>query len=585
MMWAIFGIGVLTVAMIPLAWGTINHTAATGVKSNANMAQALWGHSPPVSQYVADWANNDQVPIIPGAVEGVIQHVEWDTSSFVPKLTLTGYGFGNPPASGQSTLSILDTSRGWLASNGPSTSVQAVVQSWTNEKIVISGFTNYGGADTSDWGDGLGSWVFAPGDTITIQVTNPQTHNTGSMTGQFPQNVPLSTISLHTIGNIVAQATTNITGCVTFLGKPLANQAVSLSVTGGVIQGTEVMNEPGEFVVYTDANGDFSIPYTASSSGQTVTLNASADGVTATQVFSVLAPKLTLQVDVPGSGATASTGYVVQGQLTSNGQPIAGQTVTLSATGGVVSPSTVTTDGNGDFHSTYTTPASPGSYTLTATSLGTEATVGVTVANLLANGPITAGMPALWSGNWASHMYLTNLPQGTQILATNGFAPTAVYFKYGSGQVFADTQTVEYYYNSAAWATTEWNNIIHNYLEPSKKSVLLLCDGTYWGQNQTAVNAIRSLVSATVSSLSQASIPNINQYGVIVVDAVQASYFASNLQQVMPELNQWIQKGGTLIFDSTDQGNSGISWSVGPDGISNVWDLAPENYLVADVHP
>lgn len=806
LLWALFGIGVFTVAFLPAAWTSLNHSTATGVKSNANMAQVLWGQSPSVPPYVTGWASDTRVPIIPGAVKPHITSVSWEPSTWGPQLVMTGYGFGNPPSSGKSSLTIGDRNRGWVAGNASGYGVQPVISLWRNDRIEVSGFTGYGGSDLTHWSDGQGSFVFAPGDALSIEVTNPQTGDTGTDDVTYPASAPLPTLSLNPISDLVSGSQTSFTGQVTFAGRPLANQAVNVSVTAGTLGGTGYSDHPSEHVVYTNASGQFSIPYTASTGG-TVTITVMADDVSLKRTFTVLRPNLVLQVDVPtpnlvlpngavntwtgnvtdfpfyafsqlpinmsfsypaqavaggsrtlwnpdsamnfwvaqnpnfpngvqfdhttvtapstetadislpdaasdgwvddfevvyvngqpvamsnGSyGSTASefagvpmfssnteqlpvqlhagqndiviegvntdgfggagmqpafmdlkmtepngdvlastanpsawhsTGYIqatpsswkaagteyilqegngqavyqeetsaalvgqsypVNGRLTSDGKPVANQRVLLSTTGGSVSPAVVTTDAEGTFSATFTAPDTSGTYEITATGAGASAKTSVPVVNNeLVSGPIMNGMPSQWSGNWASHMVLTNLPQGAQILATNGSQPTAAYFRDGAGQVLVDTQTVEYYYGNANWATTEWDNIIHDFIAPSKKPVLLLYDGAYWGSNAQAVSAVRQAVpSSTVDSLSTPNIQNIHQYGTIVVDAVQTGWFEQNLERVMPQLDSWIRGGGTLIFDSTDQQN--IQWGVGPDGISSVWNLSPENYLVGNL--
>lgn len=806
LLWTLFGIGVLTVAFLPAAWTSLNHQTAVGVKSNANMAQVLWGQSQSVPPYVTGWAGDTSVPIIPGAVTPNVTSVSWDTSTWGPKLVITGYGFGNPPASGKTSLTVADQSRGWVAGNASTYGVQPVITLWRNDRIVVSGFASYGKSDMSNWFDGRGSWVFSPGDALSIQLTNPQTGSTGKEDVIFPVSAPTPTLMMNPIPVLVTGSQTTFSGKVTWNGQPLSDQAVNVSVTAGTLGGTAYTGDASEHVVYTDGNGHFSIPYSANTGGA-ITITVMADGVTLTRTVMVLSPNLVVQVDVPtpnlslpngaintwngnvtdfpfyafselpinmnfpypaqsvtggtntlwnsdsamnfwvgqnpkfpngvqfdhttvttfssgtveislpdalsngwvddfeviyvngkpvamsnGSyGANApefkgvpmfssnteqlpvqlhsgendiviegvntdgfngagmqpafmdlkmtntngkvlastadaakwhSTGYIqatpsswnaaaseyilqegggqavyqertstalvgqryqVSGRLTSNGNPVANQALTLSTSGGSVSASEVTTDAKGNFSATFTAPHTPGTYDITATGAGTTASTRVTVTqNQLVSGPIMNGMPSQWTGNWASHMYLTNLPQGAQILATNGSQPTAAYFRYGNGQVLVDTQTVEYYYDNASWATTEWNNIIHDFVQPSKKPVLLLYDGSNWGNNAQAVSAVRQAVpDATVSSLNTPTIPNISQYGTIVVNAVQTAGFEQNLEQVMPQLDTWIQNGGTLIFDSTAQEN--ILWRVGPDGISSVWDLAPENYLTGNV--
>ncbi|QSO53054.1 Ig-like domain-containing protein [Alicyclobacillus curvatus] len=806
LLWALFGIGVLTVAFLPAAWTSLNHNASTGVQSNAKMAQVLWGQSPSVTPYVSGWAKDTSVPIIPGAVHPHITSVSWKTSTWSPQLVISGYGFGNPPAFGNASITIADATRGWVAGDASQYGVHSIVSLWRNDRIEISGFDGYGESDVSHWSDGNGSWVFAPGDALTIQVTNPQTGDTGSDHVTYPQSAPLPSLTLNPIADLAAGAQTAFTGQVTFAGQPLANQAVNVSVTTGKLGGTAYTDNPNEHVVYTDPTGHFSIPYSANTSG-TVSVTVMADGVTEQRTFTVENPNLVLQVDVPtpnlslpsgavnawngdvtdfpfyafsqlpinmsfpypaqavfgnlhtlwnpdstmdfwvgqnpdfpngvqfdhttvtvpnsetaqislpdaasdgwvddfqviyvngkpvamsnGSyGASASefagvpmfssstdqipiqlepgqndvvieglntdgfsgagmqpafldlkmtdpsgkvltstadaskwqsTGYIgstpsswntaatefilqegstqtvyqqetssalvgqsyqIQGRLTSDGNPVANQTVRLTATGGTIQPGVVQTDASGNFSATLTAPGTPGTYKITATGAGASAMTTVpVVSNQLVSGPIMNGMPSQWSGDWASHMYLTHLPQNAQILASNGSQPTAAYFRYGDGQVLVDTQTVEFYYGNHNWATTEWNNIIHDFLEPAKKPILLLYDGVNWGSNAQAVNAIKQAIPiATMSTLSTPNIPDMNQYGTIVVDAVQAGWFEQNLEQVMPQINTWIQNGGTLIFDSTDQQN--IQWSVGPDGISSAWDLSSENDLVGNL--
>ena len=149
LLWALFAIGVLTVALLPAAWGTLNHAVAIGVKSNNDMAQALWGQSPPLSLSESGWLTNTNVPIIPGAATTHVDSVSWNTSTWGPQLVISGYGFGNPPAAGQTALIIRDMSRGWVAADSSTYSVQPVIASWQNDRIVVSGFDGYGATGVS----------------------------------------------------------------------------------------------------------------------------------------------------------------------------------------------------------------------------------------------------------------------------------------------------------------------------------------------------------------------------------------------------------------------------------------------------
>lgn len=289
LLWSIFGIAVLTVAIVPSAWGMLGRTTGTGVVKNANMAQTLWGHSPPVPQYVQSKAQDQQVSIIPGALTPSNIKVTWNTAVWPPSMTISGYGFGNPPSGTKASLVVADQSRGWVAGNAPNYNVQTQVASWTNNEIDITGFANYGSASLTNWANGLGSWVFARGDMLTLQVTNPQTGVTSNASTTYPSNAPMPTVSINSVGSPIAGQQVTMTGHVTFGGQPLANQAVALSVTGGQFtsDGTEV--SPTEYIVFTNSNGTWSANYVSPMPGGTTeTVTASGDTMSQSQSFDVL---------------------------------------------------------------------------------------------------------------------------------------------------------------------------------------------------------------------------------------------------------------------------------------------------------
>jgi len=336
LLWTLFAVGVLTVGLLPAAFGSFNHLVAVGVKSNANMAQTIWGQSTEPSSYVSGWAENTSVPLIPGAVEGVLQQATWDTSTWPPALVLTGYGFGNPLPTGNSnsTLSIADDSRSWVASNGSSTAVQAVVQSWSNDKVVLSGFTNYGGTDLTNWADGQGSWVFAPGDAFTVTVTNPQTWNSGTLRGVVPQGGATPILALNTVPTLVLGQATMLSGRVTLAGQPLANQTVSVTASSGTLGGRTYTNQPSEHAIVTDGNGAFSIPYTATSSG-TSSITASADGQTVNEGISVVQPTASIEVLIPSPLPTSvPLGQQIELQASANVLPSGDRIAILKDQGG-----------------------------------------------------------------------------------------------------------------------------------------------------------------------------------------------------------------------------------------------------------
>ena len=326
LLWTIFGIGVLTVAFLPAAWGSLNHQVATGVVSNESMAEALWGQSRQPTPYVEQWSQNTEVPIIPGAVTPHITGVVWDTSPWGPQVTIDGNGFGNPPSAGQASLTMADKNRNWVAGNSIQYGVKPIITSWRNNQIVVSGFNGYGGADLSDWSDGQGSFVFAPGDSVDVQVMNPQTGATDSMTSTYPPDAPMPTMTLNPVRTpMLAGTRVNLSGKVTFGGRGLAEQAVSATTTSGTLGGATYQDNAKEVSGTTDSSGNFSIPYTAPAVASNPTITITADGQTGTESIPVIAPHPTLTVSNPDDASAP-------------GQVSVGKNVRLTASANLLPP-------------------------------------------------------------------------------------------------------------------------------------------------------------------------------------------------------------------------------------------------------
>lgn len=337
LLWSIFGIAVLTMAVVPSAWGMLGRTAGTGVVKNANMAQTLWGQSPSVSQYVQNKAQDEQVSIIPGALTPSDINVTWNTAAWPPSVTISGYGFGNPPSGTKASLVIADQSRGWVAGNASKYDVQTQVASWTNNEIDITGFTNYGSASLTSWANGMGSWVFAPGDMLTLQITNPQTGTTKTASTTYPLNAPMPTVSIDPVGSPIASQQVTMTGHVSFAGQPLANQAVALSVTGGQFTGGGTQVSSTEYIVFTNSSGLWSANYVPPMPGGTTqTVTASADSISQSQSFDVL-PMFTVSL----TASANQTNNNVTLTATVN-RPLSGYTLEIinQVTGQVVASTT-----------------------------------------------------------------------------------------------------------------------------------------------------------------------------------------------------------------------------------------------------
>lgn len=141
------------------------------------------------SSYVSGWAENNSVPLMPGAVESALQQAKWNADTWPPMLVLTGYGFGNPPTdASKATLIIADNSRG--------------------------------------------------GNAFTVTVTNPQTGNSGTLRSVVPQGGIRPSMALNSLAMLVVGQSTGLSGRVTLAGQSLANQTVSVTTSSGTLGGS-----------------------------------------------------------------------------------------------------------------------------------------------------------------------------------------------------------------------------------------------------------------------------------------------------------------------------------------------------------
>jgi ElaB/YqjD/DUF883 family membrane-anchored ribosome-binding protein len=123
-----------------------------------------------------------------------------------------------------------------------------------------------------------------------------------------------------------------------------------------------------------------------SSGNANITVNATDNlGASSTKTIAVTvveAPPTQYSVTISPNSTSLSTGnsttFVVKVQDAS-GNPVENTSVTLSATGGTLNPSSGTTNSAGQVEVTYTAPASAGTYTITATAGGVSKTATVTV--------------------------------------------------------------------------------------------------------------------------------------------------------------------------------------------------------------
>lgn len=203
----------------------------------------------------------------------VITGVQFDSSVWPPQVTITGTGFGTSAAN--QYAQIWDHTRGWQGGNTGS-SVSFSENTWSNQYVVISGMSNYGG--------GGGAWILAPTDQLSVNVVNPQTGQEGSFSTIYPANAAMPSVTVSASSSKMnTGSTTTISGQVTLGGAGLANQTVNFSDNGA----------GGSFSsgsVTTTSSGNYSVTYTAPSSGTSATITASSDGTSATSNVQLMTP-------------------------------------------------------------------------------------------------------------------------------------------------------------------------------------------------------------------------------------------------------------------------------------------------------
>lgn len=169
---------------------------------------------------------------------------------------------------------------------------------------------------------------------------------------------------------ITAGRSTTVTAVVTDIGSnPLAGQVVTF--TG-----------PGTFAAAsgtTDASGVYSTTYTPPAAPGTYTVTAAVAGLQDDATVDVVAATIAGSVSAPQiTGGRSTTVFATVRDL--GGQPMAGAPIAFSTASGTLSPAAGVTDAAGVFSTTFTPPATPGTYNVHITGPnGISADVGVVV--------------------------------------------------------------------------------------------------------------------------------------------------------------------------------------------------------------
>ncbi len=355
LVWGIFAIGALSVALLPVGWSTLTTQYNQEAATNNQTLNRVFGSSNSNTTYV-----KPLMAVIPGHLASITS-VSVGTG-FPPLLTINGVGFGNiAPQSGQANVIITDTTSGATTSSALGTAIQ----SWSESQIVVQLSSNF---------------FVKPKDNVTIQVISTSNGDTATWNMQgwlvAPPVIAFTPISFVVVGHNVS-----INGAMTDNGLLFTGQVVALSTSGGSLYPTDVV---------TDQNGNFVSTFTAPTTAQMDTITANSDTTNQTLSVNVVAPVITFNSVSPVVIGQTRT---ISGSVMAGGLPYANQVVTLHISGGTI-PSTVTTGSNGNFSFNFTAPSTSGTYTITGLNSGYSGNTSVSVipnfvTNLTAQGDST----------------------------------------------------------------------------------------------------------------------------------------------------------------------------------------------------
>jgi hypothetical protein len=249
-------------------------------------------------------------------------------------------------------------------------------------------------------------------------------------------------------GNPGTKLTQALTALVTDqFGNPFSGSSVTFTDNGA--GGTFGSPNP----VVTGANGIASQTYTLPSANTTVTIDASASGITSPAVFTEnsAVPVATKIAVSTGNNQTAAPGTKLPQSLTvlvtdQFGNPLSGSSVTFSdnsAGGTFASPNPVVTGANGIASQTYTLPASNSTVTIDATAAGI-ASPAVFTENSVASAATTM---VITGGNNQFGTPGSQLSQSLTVLVTDQYGnplsgESVTFSDNGAGGTFGNTNPV-----------------------------------------------------------------------------------------------------------------------------------------------
>jgi len=192
-----------------------------------------------------------------------ISGVSIGTSGYPPSFTITGSGFGQ--AASNEYVQLVDNTQGWQAGSREGTSAMIMnVSSWTPNQIVVPTTGAYGANP---------AWVMLPGNSMTMNVYNPQTGAEASYNFTAPSNLPLPYVVWKTPGSVQAGASETLCGTLEYAGVPQGGQTVYAKVSAGTLSSSSAATNNSS-----TGHGTFQFTFTAPDTGGNVTLCGEGDG-------------------------------------------------------------------------------------------------------------------------------------------------------------------------------------------------------------------------------------------------------------------------------------------------------------------
>jgi hypothetical protein len=210
-----------------------------------------------------------------------------------------------------------------------------------------------GSAGAPPFGDGGGSGGgSAPTADLIVELSKANVANTGS------DSVIITTTALDAARNTITGAPVQVTADAEAI-------VTSTTATTGA-----------------DGKQQSTLTIGSNRSNRIITVTVQSGSVTKTASVQVFGAKVTATL-VPAVVAPGAAGKIQYRLTDQAGSPMVGQEVVVTASGFTPAEATGTTGVNGDYEFSYTAPAAPGSYTVTANAGGTsdEQTISVQAAS------------------------------------------------------------------------------------------------------------------------------------------------------------------------------------------------------------